>query len=1409
MGTVVNPTLFTPDYGTKPVTLLKGPVVSAISLVNKGANKKRFFLFKSEDGPVDTHGFYLDTNGEMYDPDDFSKTLSLIKAGPADDQWQAVYCVVAVPGEVDAQKDVWDEATIRDSAHEYLKKSRLVNYMHKDLDAVGELVESAIAPANMNVGGEHIPKGSWFIAIQPNPEMKKMIEAGEVTGVSVQGSSKREELDANHGMVLSMAKGAYDSAVVPRAVTQTDYDIPDSKENMEVPDGTEGPGIVALQHKLGIPETGKFDKLTKKAVQEWMSEKGVPGKPTLATIKFILTEEPKPVEAPQAPEAQAPTTDPQQAGQVQAEAPGDTTGQADPEVMKLLKSRGPIYHYNGDSSKTPLWVKELGADKVTVEFPPSMDGESEVAKVDLAEIFKCDNPDTHYEAMAKDYPAGPSSTGGAPYNPVDTSINYPSASNAAGLDSTNGPDPENQGTSPQNMEADSSDDELKVALIRALSNGNEILLRHLTNEYGINSPEQLQNYPFTQDELWGLVSRYVLGRMDNPPSESMMSQPVRRMDRSVYPDGAGFSMQKVAPFDYHTPDASTLDKNGQEITVGAAVKLSGGGLAIVSSVDTNTGEIRVEKVPLSGTGEITVVKGKSVECSEHDTPASYTKGISEEMGSMGEVLLKGAWTGSMGGNDPDAHGKIKYIVRSFGKWAHGKQHIAARKLLEHGVVKTPEAADRLAAWLKDQWMHSTKWREGNRGGHGIHKSLFSSAYEDLAKDHVEDSSAVDNEGVPPELSGEGLGGTFEAVCKECGHDPEEMQHMISENHHDLDSILDEEFGQAESEDLSPEDVQVAKSFISIMREEGELIEKLLGVEELLNKNQPNMRQANNKDFMAAMTALQLGIADAVGSDDLQKRESDLDAVLVDFSGWLQKFVEAGHYFDYESELEKNEPLEKGWLPQGTTKGDLADGDFAWISHDKNLPDSARRKMPYKVHGKVDPDGWKAAWGVANGGMGGMDTAGGPSIEAVKAKLLRDKPKDVNVNPDLKKSSDTSLEKKKCKTKLSKRLTKGMAPMDPNTEGTGDGGGSLKGATVQSPDGKKWLVIGQNGDSLTLRSGTESATKSAGEVKVVSQPMGKAMPPALAEALKRKRLGGAPAAPDASVPEGGAEAPPVADHTHEHQGEHVGPPKPPAEAEGHEGADAEGGEPPMHQANEAAAGAEAPEGAGSRLARLLDAARKKKAMMAGAGGPPAEEMMHKSAEPLTAAKIDRLRETRSFLESVLSYEAEAAPAEAAAEPHTEENNVSEAHAPEAEYNANNTEVEKDVEEETMSDSDVTMDQIVEAINGLGEEVDGILAQVQEFGTLGSKLDHIGDLAKSFDSTERIDVLEQAVERLTEALGVFTDTAESVETLTKRLTALEVQPGSSTAAPVDAGDHEVIAKSAPEDAPLFQRTWGSIF
>ncbi|MFH0849087.1 MAG: hypothetical protein V1857_06260 [archaeon] len=92
-----------------------------------------------------------------------------------------------------------------------------------------------------------------------------------------------------------------------------------------------------------------------------------------------------------------------------------------------------------------------------------------------------------------------------------------------------------------------------------------------------------------------------------------------------------------------------------------------------------------------------------------------------------------------------------------------------------------------------------------------------------------------------------------------------------------------------------------------------------------------------------------------------------------------------------------EELAAAWLPESMTQGDLDDGDFAWLSDAYKKGDesaTAGRKLPYKIHGKVNGAGWVAAIQAASGAHGGTDFAGGPSKEEVLRKLCRDKPEGV-------------------------------------------------------------------------------------------------------------------------------------------------------------------------------------------------------------------------------------------------------------------------------------------------------------------------------------------------------------------------------------------------------------------------------
>lgn len=161
----------------------------ALSLVDKGANAKRFFLLKAEAEGTDRDAFELPTR--------------LVKSA----DWKAAYIVVAEPGHMEkagmsyrpGQRDVLDrwasEEEIRKAAHRFMENGALVNKMHEDLNPFGRVVENYIAPADFTVDGETIRKGSWVVGIDPSAEGRDLVDSGKFTGVSIQGYGMRTPVE--------------------------------------------------------------------------------------------------------------------------------------------------------------------------------------------------------------------------------------------------------------------------------------------------------------------------------------------------------------------------------------------------------------------------------------------------------------------------------------------------------------------------------------------------------------------------------------------------------------------------------------------------------------------------------------------------------------------------------------------------------------------------------------------------------------------------------------------------------------------------------------------------------------------------------------------------------------------------------------------------------------------------------------------------------------------------------------------------------------------------------------------------------------------------------------------------------------------------------------------------------------
>lgn len=76
------------------------------------------------------------------------------------------------------------------------------------------------------------------------------------------------------------------------------------------------------------------------------------------------------------------------------------------------------------------------------------------------------------------------------------------------------------------------------------------------------------------------------------------------------------------------------------------------------------------------------------------------------------ALTEGAWTGSMGGHDPDFAKLRGGLMKFWMEKARSDPHpftYCVKHLAKH--VANPE---RLCAWLKDQALGTTKWRRGNK-----------------------------------------------------------------------------------------------------------------------------------------------------------------------------------------------------------------------------------------------------------------------------------------------------------------------------------------------------------------------------------------------------------------------------------------------------------------------------------------------------------------------------------------------------------------------------------------------------------------------------------------------------------------------------------------------------------------------
>lgn len=85
------------------------------------------------------------------------------------------------------------------AAGEWLAKGAGLGVMHREFGDAGDIVECYLAPADLELGGEAIPRGTWLLGVVWSEAAFARVAAGELTGLSMGGTGRRVAVDGVDG----------------------------------------------------------------------------------------------------------------------------------------------------------------------------------------------------------------------------------------------------------------------------------------------------------------------------------------------------------------------------------------------------------------------------------------------------------------------------------------------------------------------------------------------------------------------------------------------------------------------------------------------------------------------------------------------------------------------------------------------------------------------------------------------------------------------------------------------------------------------------------------------------------------------------------------------------------------------------------------------------------------------------------------------------------------------------------------------------------------------------------------------------------------------------------------------------------------------------------------------------------
>lgn len=123
--------------------------------------------------------------------------LRLLLAKQDEDE-RTAFGIVLEPETVDSQSDIYSEQEICQAAWKFMEDKQQIGLMHRTMVHNVKVLESYVAPVDMEVHGMKIKKGTWLMRVRIlDNVIWSQVKSGQLTGFSIGGSALRQKEESN------------------------------------------------------------------------------------------------------------------------------------------------------------------------------------------------------------------------------------------------------------------------------------------------------------------------------------------------------------------------------------------------------------------------------------------------------------------------------------------------------------------------------------------------------------------------------------------------------------------------------------------------------------------------------------------------------------------------------------------------------------------------------------------------------------------------------------------------------------------------------------------------------------------------------------------------------------------------------------------------------------------------------------------------------------------------------------------------------------------------------------------------------------------------------------------------------------------------------------------------------------